>query len=160
MPLRRFGTCSSVLLVPIALVAIGVDGWSPSAIAPRAEASSTVQSTDARAGAVPASRTRPSRKKGVSLWPSRGVNRSLRLSGARWFWNWDTSHPGVRPSPGTEFVPMMWGAGSVTPERTAAAKSNGKTLLGFNEPDHDDQSDMTVEEASTCGPSWTPRACD
>lgn len=42
---------------------------------------------------------------------------------------------------------MMWGAGSVTPERTAAAKSNGKTLLGFNEPDHDDQSDMTVEEA-------------
>jgi hypothetical protein len=42
---------------------------------------------------------------------------------------------------------MIWGPGSVTPANLAKAKSAGTTLLGFNEPDFADQSNMTVEAA-------------
>ena len=146
MPPHRFGTCSAVLLALVALVALGPDGGTSTAAQPTAAALSVLQ-PEARAGIAPVPRYRPSRKKGVSLWPSRGVNTSLRRSGARWFWNWDTSHPGVRPPARAEFVPMVWGSGSVTDERLAAATSNGNTLLAFNEPDHADQSNMTVEQA-------------
>ncbi|HTF07050.1 MAG TPA: glycosyl hydrolase, partial [Asanoa sp.] len=40
-----------------------------------------------------------------------------------------------------------WGAGSVTPEGLAEAKSNGSTLLAFNEPDLAEQANLTVEQA-------------
>jgi hypothetical protein len=45
------------------------------------------------------------------------------------------------------FVPMIWGASSVTASALAQAKSNGDHLLGFNEPDMSSQSNMTPQQA-------------
>nr|WP_244298564.1 glycosyl hydrolase [Micromonospora cremea] len=44
-------------------------------------------------------------------------------------------HPGVTSPKGSEFVPMIWGAKSVTASNLQQAKKNGRQLLGFNEPD-------------------------
>jgi len=71
---------------------------------------------------------------------------ALAAVNASWYYNWaagPTNGAGSR----AEFVPMIWGPGSVTPANLAKAKSAGATLLGFNEPDFANQSNMTVEAA-------------
>lgn len=85
-------------------------------------------------------------KKGVSTWEFAGVGAALRDVGASWYWNWAAG-----PTPGAgdsaEFVPMIWGAGSVTSDNLARARRSGTVLLGFNEPDFASQSNMSVEQA-------------
>ena len=58
------------------------------------------------------------------------------------------------PGPaGVEFVPMIWGEDMVTADTLARAKREGDgTLLGFNEPDLAEQSDMSVEAALEAWP--------
>ncbi|MBB5805063.1 RNA polymerase sigma factor (sigma-70 family) [Saccharothrix ecbatanensis] len=85
-------------------------------------------------------------KKGVSTWHFDGVTRALSDVGAGWFYNWATTRENVQ-APGVEYVPMIWGAKTMTPENLEAVKGQGTTLLGFNEPDLAEQSDMTVEQA-------------
>jgi hypothetical protein len=46
-----------------------------------------------------------------------------------------------------EYVPMIWGAKSVTAATLSQARSEGRTLLGFNEPDLGGQANMTVAQA-------------
>jgi Glycosyl hydrolase catalytic core len=89
---------------------------------------------------------RRSAKKGVSTRNISGAATALAAVNASWYYNWD-----ARPTNGAgasaEFVPMIWGPDSVTPGNLARAKSSGRTLLGFNEPDFDSQANMTVEQA-------------
>jgi hypothetical protein len=47
---------------------------------------------------------------------------------------------------------MMWGAKSVTASALAQAKAQGKTLLGFNEPDMGAQSNMSPAQALALWP--------
>jgi hypothetical protein len=54
-------------------------------------------------------------------------------------------------SSGAEFVNMIWSGADVTPE-TIGRLTGADTILGFNEPDHARQSDMTVEEALALWP--------
>ncbi|WP_285586095.1 sigma-70 family RNA polymerase sigma factor [Herbidospora sp. NBRC 101105] len=89
----------------------------------------------------------PAVKKGVGVWPMNGVSTSLAKSGARWYYTWATHQNGVRTPRNVEFVPMIWGADSVTPKALAEAKKAGPYLLSFNEPDLAQQSNMTVERA-------------
>jgi hypothetical protein len=42
---------------------------------------------------------------------------------------------------------MIWGSGSVTDQNIQQAKSAGRYLLGFNEPDLSSQSNMSVNQA-------------
>jgi RNA polymerase sigma factor (sigma-70 family) len=93
-----------------------------------------------------------SSKKGVSVWTFTGVNKALVQSGARWYYTWSTNHNGVTTPKGVDFVPMMWGPGSVTTSALSQAKSAGSTLLGFNEPDLGSQSNMSVDQALTLWP--------
>ncbi|MDI5978635.1 glycoside hydrolase family protein [Amycolatopsis magusensis] len=86
-------------------------------------------------------------KKGVSVNTVPGVDQALRDVRAGWFYNWAADLQGVTKPDGTDFVPMIWGAGAVTPENLAKAKSLGTTLLGFNEPDMAGQANLTVEQA-------------
>jgi len=71
---------------------------------------------------------------------------------ANWFYTWGTDAPlNVAPQ-NTEFVTMFWGAGNVTDANITYVnnlKSQGKVkyILGFNEPDLADQSNMTVAKA-------------
>lgn len=76
---------------------------------------------------------------------------SLNLN---WFYNWGPGYPPLRPASDqiAEFVPMIWGRGSL--ERNAIGQvrsevpwTGAEHLLGFNEPDHEGQSDMSVGEA-------------
>ncbi|WP_447009364.1 sigma-70 family RNA polymerase sigma factor [Saccharothrix hoggarensis] len=88
-----------------------------------------------------------SAKKGVATWHFDGVTRALSDVGAGWFYNWATTREDVQAPPGVEYVPMIWGAKHVTPANLEAVKGQGATLLGFNEPDLSEQSNLTVEQA-------------
>lgn len=103
--------------------------------------------TQARAaGAAGAGAASPVRK-GVSAWTFDGVNRALAKSGASWYYTWATGHPGIASPRGVRFVPMIWGAGSVTTANLRQVRHEGKYLLGFNEPDMSGQANMTVGQA-------------
>lgn len=101
------------------------------------------QHATSRAPGTPASTA----AKGVSAWVFSGVNKALGLSGASWYYTWATSHSGITSPSGVRFVPMIWGAGSVTTANLNQVKHEGPDLLGFNEPDNSGQSNMTVPQA-------------
>jgi hypothetical protein len=103
----------------------------------------TRRSAAAPAGPGPA-RTSP--KKGVSTWNISGAATALAAVRASWYYNWSAG-PTNGAGTSAEFVPMIWGTGSVTSGNLAKAKSSGRTLLGFNEPDFASQSNMSVEQA-------------
>ncbi len=70
---------------------------------------------------------------------------------AFWYYTWGTLVPVPTPQ-NCDFVSMFWGAGNMTDANISAtqqAKANGqvKYILGFNEPDRPDQSNMTVSQA-------------
>jgi hypothetical protein len=93
-----------------------------------------------------------SSKKGVSVWSFDGVDSALTQSGASWYYTWSTTHSGISAPARIGFVPMIWGAASVTPTALAQAKAAGPYLLGFNEPDMSAQSNMTVDQALSLWP--------
>lgn len=77
----------------------------------------------------------------------------MKLLKIGWFYKWTPRFPESVPA-GIEFIPMVWGVkddpsldGTTTKltEKKKAGASN--TLLGFNEPDDKNQSNMTVEAA-------------
>ncbi|QYF91287.1 glycosyl hydrolase [Arthrobacter sp. PAMC25284] len=93
----------------------------------------------------------PGARKGFGISLSRRIAleqlNSLDLS---WFYNWGERYPAARPGP--EFVPMVWGSGSL--RRNAVERiqseiqySRATQLLGFNEPDHRAQANMSVDQA-------------
>ena len=90
------------------------------------------------------------KKKGVSTWQFPGLGDAVRNVGAGWYYNWSPTNDSMPAT--AEFVPMIWGAGSVTDATLAKAKSEGTVLLGFNEPDLKEQSNMTVEQALSLWP--------
>ncbi|MGQ5264509.1 glycoside hydrolase family protein [Micromonospora sp. ZYX-F-536] len=97
--------------------------------------------------AAPAAPTATSKKKGVGVWTFDGVSQALATSTASWYYTWNVGHQGVTTPKGGEFVPMIWGAKSVTASNLRAARQNGRHLLGFNEPDMGGQANMSVEQA-------------
>lgn len=79
---------------------------------------------------------------------------------AHWYYTWGTSIPEsqIANMPiNAEFVPMFWGAGSITDasiQRVKDMKEAGtaKYVLGFNEPDLAQEANMTVEQALALWP--------
>ncbi|MCL8025950.1 glycosyl hydrolase [Nocardioides bruguierae] len=98
-------------------------------------------------GTGTATRAAEASGRGVTVWQQRGVTRALRDSGATWFHTWTADRPSYLGRTGAAFVPMLWGAGSVTEENLRAAAEHGAWLMGFNEPDLEGQADMTVRRA-------------
>ncbi|HEY2161346.1 MAG TPA: glycosyl hydrolase [Solirubrobacteraceae bacterium] len=94
----------------------------------------------------------------------RGVASSRYLSAApavlaklhaSWAYDWSWEAP--PRSPGLEWVPMVWGSGSVSSRSVDALRADrrsgrARTLLGFNEPDSASQADMTPERAAALWP--------
>jgi hypothetical protein len=91
-------------------------------------------------------------KKGVSVWSFPGVRPALAKSGASWYYTWSTTHGGISAPAGVRFVPMIWGAGSVTATALSQAKHASHIMLTFNEPDNGGQSNMTVQQALNLWP--------
>lgn len=75
---------------------------------------------------------------------------------AFWYYTWGNSlHTGSPQN--CEFVPMFWGAADVTTANITAvqqlkAQGKAKYVLGFNEPNRADQSNMTVSQALALWP--------
>jgi len=70
---------------------------------------------------------------------------------AFWYYTWGGAIHAESPK-NCEFVPMVWGQSNATPSNITAVKSlkeQGKIkyVLGFNEPNRADQSNMTVSQA-------------
>jgi hypothetical protein len=97
-------------------------------------------------GAVPAAAAQAGGK-GVSAHDFAGVTAALADVRAGWYYTWASNTQGITAPPGVEFVPMIWGPGSVTDAELNQAKALGTTLLAFNEPDLAGQATMTVERA-------------
>jgi hypothetical protein len=81
----------------------------------------------------------------VSTWNFSENNTALKEVGAAWYYNWSAAP--AQGVAGVEFVPMIWGPGSVTTANLNRAKASGQVLLGFNEPDFASQSNMSVTQA-------------
>lgn len=103
-------------------------------------------------GGLAAPATAANAKKGVSAASFSGVTTALSDVGAKWFYTWASDKQGITAPAGTEFVPMIWGSGSVTAAQLAQAKANGSTLLAFNEPDLAGQAAMSVDTALNLWP--------
>lgn len=97
-------------------------------------------------GAAPATSAQAT-KKGVSAANFGGVTTALADVRAGWYYTWASNTQGITAPAGVEFVPMIWGPGSVTDAELNQAKALGTTLLGFNEPDMGGQANMTVDRA-------------
>jgi len=93
-------------------------------------------------------------KVGVGTWELDATSTSLEqldALGVRWYYNWSTTAladdtPGSVPI--AEFVPMIWGAANV-----AEPAGSSPYLLGFNEPDNVDQSNISVSDALNLWPT-------
>ncbi|MET7422202.1 sigma-70 family RNA polymerase sigma factor [Dactylosporangium sp. NPDC005555] len=84
-------------------------------------------------------------KKGISTNGKVNFNQAaVKDMKAGWYYNWSPS-PSFGATSGVEFVPMVWGTANVDAD-VAKAKANGKVLLGFNEPDLKEQSNMSPEQ--------------
>ena len=82
-------------------------------------------------------------------YADQGAAGTLRSVGARWAYDW-SGESALAGKPGVEFVPMAWGAGSVTDQAVAGwtqARRSGaaRWLLGPNEPDLAEQADLSPE---------------
>ncbi|MFO7852743.1 MAG: glycoside hydrolase family protein [Bacteroidota bacterium] len=82
-----------------------------------------------------------------------GTNWSFMVSdlNPHWHYSWGSKLSEFEPV-NVDFVPMIWGYYGINEEKVAdlkALKEEGKIryLLGFNEPDKADQSNMTVDQA-------------
>lgn len=76
---------------------------------------------------------------------------------ANWFYSWSSSMPGDVPD-GIEFTPMTWGKLGKKSDamfaklRQQRDESQISALMGFNEPDKKNQSNITVNEALAMWP--------
>jgi hypothetical protein len=81
--------------------------------------------------------------------------RALTRVHAAWAYDWSWQAPAG--TAGVEWVPMIWGPGSVTRASISSLSGDRRSgrarfLLGFNEPDSRSQSDMTPAQAAALWP--------
>jgi hypothetical protein len=125
--------------------------WKLPAGGPSTSPSASRSSSPSSSPSVPpSSPPAGAKKKGVSTWSFPGLSAAVTNVGAGWYYNWSPSNDSMPAT--AEFVPMIWGAASVTDATLAKAKSEGTVLLGFNEPDLAEQANMTVEQALSLWP--------
>lgn len=79
--------------------------------------------------------------------------------GVGWLYSWGTVLPdGAEVREGVEFMPMVWGSfiddveGTINPLKERAANGTIRTVFAFNEPDKEDQSNISEEDALTMWP--------
>jgi hypothetical protein len=93
--------------------------------------------------------------------PYKGVANSpaaqLSALGSTWCYNWGTT-PKSTDCNDPYFVPMIWGSDNVAGALQGIAKAGYKTVLGFNEPNKSDQSNISVADAIALWPQLTSAA--
>jgi RNA polymerase sigma factor (sigma-70 family) len=113
----------------------------------------TVAPATTEPAAVSPAKTTATAKKGAATWSFSGIDTAFQESGVSWYYTWGADHSGITAPAGVQFVPMIWGAASVTASNLATAEQDsGGALLGFNEPDVSNQSNMTPQQALALWP--------
>jgi hypothetical protein len=94
----------------------------------------------------------PPRKKRVGFW--NGNDKANQLSdkvdalGCGWYYILGAAPDPKAKAIQAEFIPMIWSAKEATEDNLRRVKESASgVLLGFNEPDVKDQSNMTVDQA-------------
>lgn len=104
-------------------------------------------------GLLPATLLGAAGKKGVGEYDQPRGAATLSQLGVSWYYDW-RPRPDVAHAPaGVQFIPMIWGEQNLNAADLKAAKDSGAGIvLGFNEPNEQGQSHMTVEEALDAWP--------
>jgi hypothetical protein len=76
----------------------------------------------------------------------------LFIGKSQWAYNWGSVNGGL--ASGVEYLPMLWGAtadktSTWVKDATAGIAAGATALLGFNEPDHTEQANMSPQAAAT-----------
>jgi len=91
----------------------------------------------------------PKRGLGITTKPGSQWREKLERCGARWFYSWGPIAPKSLPNE-VNFAPMIYGRTGVelqTKIGEILKQQGSQELLGFNEPDSKEQSDLKVEQA-------------
>ena len=143
------------LTIPLAVSAAALAGCTPDT-APGPRPPSTLPTPSAAPTPPTIRRPKPGyASKGIGMPRFDGFGfEQLNSLDLEWFYDWGPNYPPMRPasSQTAEFVPMIWGRGSlernaIEQVRSEVAWTGAQHLLGFNEPDHDGQSNMSVSTA-------------
>jgi len=90
-------------------------------------------------------------KRGVG-WNFEDCEELQAVKGITWFYNWGTlpnkTVVQCAQQLGVEFVPMQWGQWGID-SLPHNLPSGAKVLLGFNEPNHKEQSNLTPQQAAS-----------
>lgn len=91
------------------------------------------------------------------------ISETEALDQLDWWYNWGPNADSVAmhrsAELGIEFVPMQWGKWGIE-TLSKDIQPEAKHLLGFNEPGHQEQSDLQPEEAAALWPSMQAVAHD
>lgn len=87
-------------------------------------------------------------KRGLAFDPAGYPEDINQASGGScsWVYNWSPTSPSPSVS-GIEFVPMQWGTDGLNGFLSRARSDSAATVLGFNEPDYGQQSNIAVGTA-------------
>jgi len=76
------------------------------------------------------------------------VQANSTASVASWIYNWGLVPPANIASSGIEFIPMQWGAAGIEDLAVTVKGLGSTTILTFNEPDFDQQSNINATYAA------------
>jgi hypothetical protein len=80
----------------------------------------------------------------------KGIGGNFTQFGNDWYYNWGAGSTSTNDN---EFVPMQWGTWAIDTNCDALkTKADVTHLLGFNEPDHKEQANMTVAQCLSLWP--------
>ncbi|WP_261792260.1 glycoside hydrolase family protein [Arthrobacter sp. PM3] len=151
------------LTLPLALGAAALAGCTPDTPpGPRPTSGTPTPSIS------PSPRKSPLPRRPIPPYASKGIGmprfdgfgfKELDTLNLDWFYDWGPDYPPLRvaSTQAAEFVPMVWGRGSLERKAIQQVKSEvpwtgAQNLLGFNEPDHTGQADMSVDTAISLWP--------
>ncbi|KAG5643544.1 hypothetical protein DXG03_000685 [Asterophora parasitica] len=75
-------------------------------------------------------------------------NANQTKSHISWQYDWGNSPPAYIAVSNIEYIPMQWGTGKIEQFADAVAAQGAKTILAFNEPDFDKESNMLATDAA------------
>ncbi|KAG6841565.1 hypothetical protein C0991_009600 [Blastosporella zonata] len=77
------------------------------------------------------------------------VNANQTKSQISWQYDWGSSPPEYLAIDGIEYIPMQWGSVGIEGFGNLVKTQNAKTILAFNEPDFDQESDILPGDAAS-----------
>lgn len=90
-------------------------------------------------------------KRGLAYGHDSAGDLQALSSGVSWWYNWATKPDEGATTHSQEYVPMVWGQGSLA-DAGAQITADAKYLLSFNEPDFTSQANLTPQQAADLWP--------